>query len=275
MDTTLSVISKLSTLTEGFGGKDFIIIFMLSVPFFLLYCVSVFIYMKTIDKITHNKLARQKKGLSRMVLGGIFFMFGLILFDIIVEFILAFSIDINTSEKFITGIGSSSIIIKNVFKTSRIFPIKYLIWFTIICTAVYTGTEGAISSLKTMNVPEGIVIELPYIKRKRLSMIFYCWAYISALATIYTVIVGSSDLDFDLVQLYSSLGLTLLIIFIAERSSATLAHVDKSKNKTNKIVNVVVPCEDKKDSMINSIVGVIADKIIEEKEGQEEERGKL
>lgn len=217
----------LHILTENFGGFDIFAILVLSVPIFLLYCIFTIIYFKKIDVVHVNKLKKEKRGLSRMILGGIFFMFGLIIFDLAMEFVSAFAFELAKSEDFTALIMNQSIMLQNICKTYRSIPIDQLINFTIICTAIYTGTEGAIAGLKTINMSEGIVIELPPMKRKRLSVMFYIWCYIAVIATLYTMIIGSDKINFHLENIYISLGLNLLILFIAERGPATLENVNK------------------------------------------------
>lgn len=218
---------------------DVIITVSLTIPTFALFILGSLFYFKFIDKAktTNEKI---NKGLSRMILGGIIFMFGLILFDFEMSFIIGLLIKLSSDKtEFIDYLHSHTYLAMATANYGRKFPTDLLIDFTLLCTAVYTGTEGVIASLKTLNVGDGVVVQLPYIKRKRVSFMFYMWCYITVVARIYTTFVGSDIIDFYIKHLYIAVGVTLLILFLAERGSSTLENASvRKKDEPVKVANV-------------------------------------
>lgn len=231
-------------LTKNTYTIDLIIVAALTIPIFLAYVVYTFVFFLKIDKKykeKHNYY--EKHGLSRFCLAGIFFLFGLILFDINFEFITAYITQyLNESylSREIYNKLNSSIIFKGVAAMYKSIPIDILINFTIICTAIYTSTEGIIASLKTLKVEPGVAIELPAIKRLRLSAMFILWCYIALVCTIYTFMIGSETVSFHLKNVYISTGLTLVILFLAERSPSLLQDTSSQSSKLVKVSNNVV-----------------------------------
>lgn len=229
---------------------------------FILY--SIF-YFNFTDKKMKNNEGYKHHGLSRFILIGIFFMFGLIIFDLNMSFISAFANQILIND-------SDNELMNNYFfnyfvSFYRTVPIDILINITIACVAIYTGTEGIIASLKTLSLEAGLSVELPAKKRKRLSVMFIIWCYISVISTIYTYLISNENISFYISNIYIGLGTTLLILFIAERAPKTLenSNLHKKNNECNIIKenNVV----DIKTVNINNNEkeNLVGDKIIEER----------
>lgn len=232
-----------ATLGNKFRTLDLIAVLSLSIPVFLIYVVYTFIYFLKIDKSNMNKTEIYKShGLSRFCLAGVFFLFGLILFDVNFEFVTAYItqyIDaVYLGPKLMDKLNSS-ILYKGISAAYKAVPISILMNFTIICTAIYTSTEGIIASLKTLKLEPGLSVELPAIKRRRLASMFILWCYISIICTIYTFLVGSETVKFELTNCYVSTGLTLIILFLAERSP-TLLQDTTQKTRLLKTANNVV-----------------------------------
>lgn len=207
---------------------DLIILFCLTLPIMILYGVFAFIYFKFIDRKIHKKEDGdyyESHTLSRFCLAGIFFMFGLILFDMIMEFISAYSVSfINPevlSEDLVKSLNNS-LIFNGICRVFKSVPTDILINFTIVCTALYTGTEGIIASLRTLKVESGLAVRLPALKRKRLATLFYMWGFLSIISTLYTFLIGSETVKFDIANVYVALGVTIVILFLAERSPSLL-----------------------------------------------------
>lgn len=234
---------------------DLVIMAVATVPVFLIYVVFSIVYFGKIDRIFHKKEDGEyyeSHGLSRFCLGGIFFLFGLTLFDMIILFISAYSVNFIDHETFsadIIAILDKSLIFNGICRTVKVVPTDILINFTILCTAVYTVTEGIIASLRTLKVEAGIAIELPAVKRRRLSVMFGLWCYLSVIATVYTFLIGDESVSFNLFNVYTGCGLTLLILFLAERSPSLL----QDKSLATKIVylNNVVK-DDADDTVLES-----------------------
>ena len=176
------------------------------------------------------------KGLSRFCVAGIFVLFGLILVGLAVEFFIAYLVQCYET------IDSDSKLISSMVAKYRGLPLEMLINGSIFCIALYTGTEGLIASLKTLNVSAGLSIELPYIKRKRLSAMFIVWSFLSILGTVYHIFVGSEEVDFCVVNLYVGLVVDLAILFLAERAPTMLENSTNSKiaNGIIKVANTVI-----------------------------------
>jgi hypothetical protein len=234
---------------------DLIVLGILSIPIFLAYvgfCVYYFIQVDKRDK-TEPQDVKDKHGLSRLLLGGIFFLFGLIIFDLVAEFISAFVISFSTKvDGDPLAFIQNSIFIQNIYKTYRSIPIDILMNLTIVCTGLYTGTEGAIATLKTLQVEKGFYVELPTITRKRLSVMFFVWAYIAIICTVYTFIVGSSVVVFYITNSYVGLGVTLILLFGAERGPAALENVRFSTNDPT--VKVATPNKANVPPVSNTVI---------------------
>lgn len=201
---------------------NYITLLMLTLPFLLIYIVYSMVYFKKIDKKNVNIVGIKPHGLSRMCFGGIFFMFGIIILNLICQFSMIFlnKMYSDSSINLTTDSVLFDFFIKNISNDTKDFHTNILIDFTIACTALYTGAEGIISSVRTLQLPAGMSIELPLIKRKRMSAIFYVWAFIAIMDTLYNGIVGSKEISFYTTEVYVSLGSTLIILFLAERSSS-------------------------------------------------------
>lgn len=223
---------------------DLILVALLTIPVFLVYVVYTFIYFLRTDKkkLRNGEEYYETHGLSRFCLAGIFFLFGLIIFDVNFEFVIAIITRYFTEEYLgytLMETLNSSILYKGISSMYKDIPINILMNFTIICTAIYTTTEGIIASLKTLKVEPGLAVELPAIKRRRLAAMFILWCYLSVICTIYTFIIGSDTVSFELLNVYISTGLTLLILFLAERSP-TLLKDKSSRTRLVKVENNVV-----------------------------------
>lgn len=233
MKTFFDTISSVRTI-------DIVILFSLTLPVFLFYLIFSIIYFTIFDKRDHKKENGnyyESHTLSRFCLAGIFFMFGLILFDMVMEFISAYSINFINPEitsKEITDILKGSLIFNGICKVFKSVPTDILINFTIVCTTLYTGTEGIIASLRTLKVDSGLAVRLPAHKRKRLAVLFFMWGYLSIITTLYTFLIGSETVKFDIANVYAALGITLIILFLAERSPTLL----KDKTLQPKVVKV-------------------------------------
>ena len=243
-----SVTSSMSTVHI----IDLVTIGLCTVPPFFIFLIFTIIYFNVVDKAhKDDEEYYVNHGLSRFCLGGIFFLFGLILFDIITEFVSAYStmfINPDLAELVdpkILEFVHRSLIFNGIGKNFKSVPTHILINFTIVCTALYTSTEGAIASLKTLKLEEGLAVELLSVNRRILSIMFVLWCYLAVVATLYTFLIGSGEVKFDLLNIDISVGLTLVILFLAERSPSLLK--DKSTrakvvrcadNVTNKHVSI-------------------------------------
>lgn len=233
------VISTVTSSMSTVHIIDLLTIGLCTVPVFFIFLIFTIIYFNVVDKAhKDDEEYYVNHGLSRFCLGGIFFLFGLILFDIITEFVSAYStmfINPDLAELVdpkILEFLHQSLIFNGIGKVFKDVPTNILINFTIVCTAIYTSTEGAIASLRTLKVEEGLAVELPAVKRRRLSVMFVLWCYLAVVATLYTFLIGSDVIKFDLPNIYVSVGLTLVILFLAERSPSLL----KDKSTGAKIV---------------------------------------
>ena len=216
---------------------DPVVVILLVVVPTILYTIFTILQFVVADKSA--KTLQQDvstKGLSRFCTAGLFVLFGLILAGLSTEFLIAYFVQ--CYENF----DSDSKLITSMVAKYRGLPVNVLINGTIFCIAIYTSTEGIIAGLKTLNLPAGLSIELPYIKRKRLAAMFVVWCFLSILGTVYHIFVGSEEVDFCVLNLYIGLIVDLAILFIAERTPAML------ENKTNgkiaegliKVANTVV-----------------------------------
>ena len=82
-------------------------------------------------------------------------------------------------------------------------------------------------------------MELPLLKRQRLSSMFLLWCYIAIIATIYNILIGSDVVIFPIKNIYISTGLTLVILFLAERSPSLLQDTSISSKLVKTADNVV------------------------------------
>ncbi len=215
----------LKVFQESFAN-DLIFILAITIPVFLLYIVFSCYYF--IKKDPYVK--KPGSGLSRFLLAGIFVMFGLILFDLIMECYSAYAVEflVNGGDDF-KKLVNSSLILRNLCKAYRPVPINVLINGTILCIALYTGTEGVIASFKTLKVEQGLAVELPAIKRVRVSVMFIIWCYLSIIATLYHFLIGSETVEFNILYFYLGLIVNFVILFLAERSPTALEDVSMSK----------------------------------------------
>ena len=242
---------------------DIMILTASTIPVIAIYLVFTILYFVLIDKRFHKKEDGgyyESHGLSRFCLGGIFFLFGLTIFDMVMEFISAYSIDFIKPDILgteILAILNQSLVFNGICRVFKSVPTDILINFTILCTAVYTSTEGIIASLKTIKLDEGLAVELPAVKRKRLAVMFIMWCYLAIVSTLYTFLIGSETVKFDLPNVYVSLGLTLVILFLAERSPSLL----KDKTVQTKIIknatNIVDARTDSGNDFVSSLVNAI------------------
>lgn len=231
---------------------DLIACFLLTVPIFLFFVISAILYFKKIDKPVNEKT----HGLSRFALGGVLLIFGMILVDMNVEFISAMIISLSIHGKLnLEELKPvlDSIFFINFIEHYRKIPFDILVLGNIFCTVLYTGAEGLISSFKTLKVPEGICIELPLIKKKRLKFIFLVWYGIAILASIYTIIIGSEEIEFEVALSYTGVISTLIIIIIADRSPTVLQNFTSAKTKTSD-VNMAedIPVETSEEAEVQS-----------------------
>lgn len=233
--------------TQMFTGKlfsniaivDLIVCFILTVPIFIAYLVSIFIYFKKSDRASNRK----NHGLSRFALCGVLIIFGIIIVDMNVEFISAMLISLNAYGKLNMEELKpllDSVIFINFIDKYRDIPFEILVLGNIFCTALYAGAEGLISSFKTLKVPVGMCIELPAIKRKRIKLIFLIWCALAILASIYTIIIGSEEIKFEVALCYSGVISTLIILIIADRSPTVLQNFTSDK-LTVSDVNITNP----------------------------------
>ena len=229
-----TTLNSVRSIFSNIAFLDFFICFILTVPLFLTFLISSFIYFKKIDKSVDEKT----HGLSRFSLGGVLVIFGLIILDMNVEFISAMFISLNAYGKLdleeLKPILSSIFFI-NFVDQYRKLPFDILVIGNIFCTALYAGAEGLISSFKTLKVPEGMCIELPYLKRKRIKFIFLIWSSIAILATIYTIIIGSEEIQFEVSLSYMGVISTLIILILADRTPSILQNFTSGKKNVTEV----------------------------------------
>lgn len=245
--------------------RDFAFILLITIPFFIFYIVYACIYFTKKDPY----VKQEGKGLSRFLLSTIFLMFGLILFDLMMECYSAYATQLLTYENStFKELIKESLILVNACKQYRQVPISILINGMIFCTAIYTGTEGIIASIKTLRIEQGLAVELPALKRKRLSVMFLIWCYLSIIATIYQFLVGSDSVEFDLSSFYLGLIINFIILFLAERSPNALEDVSITRTikikEDGKIVPYEAPVKEySQEDVANNESVLAADKISE------------
>ena len=136
-----------------------------------------------------------------------------------------------------------SIFFINFIEHYRNIPFDILVMGNIFCTALYAGAEGLISSFKTLKVPKGICIELPLIKRTRIKFIFLIWCAIAILASIYTIIIGSENIEFEVALSYTGVISTLIILILADRAPSVLQPFSTNSNDEIVNANIANPVE--------------------------------
>lgn len=223
-----------------------IVVILLSVApiivFTTITCIQFIVVDKSVAKLGGDI---RNKGLSRFCTGGLYVLFGFILFSLIIEFLTAYLINIKIKNNDID-------VLNMIVESYRELPIELLINGSIFLVAIYTGAEGVIAGMKTLNIPAGLCIELPYIKRKRLSGMFVMWVFLSIVATIYHVIVGSDQVNFCVKNLFIGMIVDLVILFIAERTPTML------ENKTSKTFDDMV-LNSSKVTVVSKNVGPAVD----------------
>lgn len=228
----------LSSFSLSINPTIVVLLTVLPVIFYAIYTIVQF--TKTDKSITQLGGDVTVKGLSRFCTAGIYVLFGFILFSLIIEFLTAYFINVEVK------LSTDSQILSMIISAYRGLPIELLVNGTIFCIALYTGTEGFIAGIKTLNISAGMCVELPYIKRKRLSSMFFIWCFLSVISTVYHVIVGSDEVNFCVSNMYVGLIVDLAILFLAERTPTIL------ENKTTK---------DFESKVIKSAANVVSDSI--------------
>ena len=233
---------------------DFIILMLFSFPVFIGYIVGILVYFYKFDRKPPKINGTPPNGLSRFCLKGIMFLFGLILFDLIIQFFVSYSMLFVERYGYETGIPfgftAKSVFFNSLLKKNRDIPINVLINFTIVCTTIYTSTEGVIAGLKTINLKPGLIVELPFIKRQRLSAMFIIWCFLAIVSTIYVTLVGNG-VTFEVINIYVGAGITLAILFMAERAPSVLK--DTSKHKAGVTEDTINP------TLHDEIVNIVKD----------------
>lgn len=229
-------------LINTMRGLDITLFCLTTIPVMLIFLVYCFFYFRCIDKPLRRKDPDfMKHGLSRFIVGAIFFLFGLILFDEIIEFISAYAVELRNTYGFAATDRSivfnitDSVLFQSICKVYREMPIVVVINGQIFCTALYTGAEGAIASLKTLQVDNNLAIELPANKRSRLSSMFIVWCYLAIISTIYKTIIGSETINFYTSNIYMGCIITLALLILAERSPSILS--ERKSSKKAKVVD--------------------------------------
>lgn len=221
---------------------DIFICFLLTIPIFIAYLVITFIFFKKVDKPVNTKT----HGLSRFALGGVLIIFGIIIVDMNIEFVSAMIISLNEHGKLNLDELKpvlDSIFFINFIEHYRNIPFDILVMGNIFCTALYAGAEGLISSFKTLKVPKGMCIELPLIKRTRIKFIFLVWCAIAILASIYTIIIGSEKIEFEVALSYTGVISTLIILMLADRAPSVLQPFSTTTNDDAINANIANPVE--------------------------------
>ena len=246
---------------------DIIICFLLTIPVFIAYLVVTIIFFKKVDKPVNTKT----HGLSRFSLGGVLIIFGMIIADMNIEFVSAMIISLNEHGKLNLDELKpvlDSIFFINFIEQYRKIPFSILVMGNIFCTALYAGAEGLISSFKTLKVPKGICIELPLIKRTRLKFIFLIWCAIAILASIYTIIIGSEKVEFEVALSYTGIISTLIILMLADRAPSVLQPFSTNKNDEVTNANVANPEEtevnlgESNEKGVNDTIDHVSDAVI-------------
>ena len=240
-DLTNLVANTTSPITN-IAFIDIFVCILLTIPIFIAYLVITFLFFKKVDKPVNKKT----HGLSRFALGGVLIIFGMIIVDMNIEFVSAMIISLNEHGKL--NLNELKPVLDSVFfinfiEQYRNIPFDILVMGNIFCTALYAGAEGLISSFKTLKVPKGICIELPLIKRTRIKFIFLIWCSIAILASIYTIIIGSEEIEFEVALSYTGVISTLIILILADRAPSVLQPFSTNKNDETVNVNIANPVE--------------------------------
>lgn len=170
----------------------------------------------------------------------------MIIVDMNIEFISAMIISLNEHGKLNLDELKpvlDSIFFINFIEHYRNIPFDILVMGNIFCTALYAGAEGLISSFKTLKVPKGMCIELPLIKRTRIKFIFLIWCAIAILASIYTIIIGSEEIEFEVSLSYTGVISTLIILILADRVPSVLQPFSTNTNDEIVNANIANPVE--------------------------------
>lgn len=237
----------LSSFSLSINPVMVVVLTVLPVVFYTIYTIVQF--TKTDKSVTQLGGDATVKGLSRFCAAGIYVLFGFILFSLIIEFLTAYFINVEVK------LSTDSQLLSMIMSVYRGLPIELLVNGTIFCIALYTGTEGFIAGIKTLNISQGLCVELPYIKRKRLSSMFFIWCFLSIVSTIYHVIVGSDEVNFCVSNMYVGLIVDLAILFLAERTPTMLENKTTKefennviKSATNVVSNIMGPAVDIKNT---------------------------
>lgn len=249
---------------------DIGILTLLTLGVFALYIVYAIIYFVKVDKKAKLDLAGKKPGLSRMCLIGIFFLFGLLIFDLTCNFgqiYLSNYLGFKSEHQIINKIMDNSFSFFTIINGYQLLPISLFINGMFIVSFFYIGVEGLISCLKTMNIESGLRIELPEKKKTRLANIFYIWCFLAVLTTVYTVLLGSDTIDFYNKNCVFSAIATLIIVILSERSASAFENVKivKSGEKTTNM-NIIDGVSMKEEVTIKSLINninAISDKIVD------------
>lgn len=249
---------------------DIGVLTLLTLGAFALYVTYAIIYFIKFDKKIKLDSSGKKPGLSRMCLIGIFFLFGLLIFDYACSFgqlYLSNYIDYKQSHQIINILTENSFSFYTMVNKYQLLPISLFVNGMFIVSFFYIGVEGLISSLKTMNVQSGLRIEMPEKKRTRLANIFYIWCFISVLTTIYTILLGTSEVNFYNKNCVFSTIATLIIVVLSERSPSALENVQIIKSNEETIdMNIIENASMKQEVTIKSLINNInatADKIVD------------
>jgi hypothetical protein len=232
-----NLVASQSSPVVNIALIDIFVCFLLTIPIFIAYLVITFLFFKKVDKPVNKKT----HGLSRFALGGVLIIFGMIIADMNIEFVSAMIISLNECGKLNLDELKpvlDSIFFINFIEHYRNIPFDILVMGNIFCTALYAGAEGVISSFKTLKVPKGMCIELPLIKRTRIKFIFLIWCAIAILASIYTIIIGSEKIEFEVALSYTGVISTLMILMLADRAPSVLQPF--SMNTKNEVINANV-----------------------------------
>ena len=257
---------------NNFKYIDIGILTLLTIGFFVMYAIYAIVYFIKFDKKEKLRNSGEKHGLSRMCLIGIFFLFGLLIFDLMTQFgqiyvtnYLKYDVIEHTITK---KMMDKSFIFYSIVGNYQLLPLATFINGMFIVSFFYIGVEGLISCLKTMNIESGLRIELPYKKRVRLANIFYIWCYLSIITTIYTIILGSDTINFYNKNCIFSTIATLIIVILSERSSSALENVSIIKQSDSQKIdmNIIDGASMKEETSIKSVVDnitTIANKIVD------------
>ena len=236
------VVPTTVPITTNVSLIDILICFLLTIPVFIAYLVITFLFFKKVDKPVNVKT----HGLSRFALCGVLIIFGMIIADMNIEFISAMIISLNEHGNL--NLDELKPVLDSVFFINfiehyRNIPFDILVLGNVLCTAFYAGAEGLISSFKTLKVPKGMCIELPLIKRTRIKFIFLIWCAIAILASIYTIIIGSEKIEFEVALSYTGVVSTLIILILADRAPSVLQPFSTNKNDEAINANIANPIE--------------------------------